>query len=95
MGHHGNRCPQTIAQLEDQIVEKPGTDRIQPRRGFVEEQDLRVEPHGAGKSGALAHAAAYFRRIEVLKPSEADQRKLERGDTANLGRLQVGEFAER
>src|SRR5579875_425881 len=42
--HHDGGA-QVLAQLQDQIVQQPGTDRIQTRRRFVEEQNLRVQRH--------------------------------------------------
>ena len=36
VGHHHHRRPQTVAQLENQIIEQPGADRIEARRRLVE-----------------------------------------------------------
>ena len=58
----GDGGAQAVAQLEDQVVEQPRADGIQPGRRLVEEQDLGIERHGAGEAGALAHAAADLRR---------------------------------
>ena len=41
VGHHHHRGPQTVAQLENQIVEQPRADRIEARRRLVEEQAPR------------------------------------------------------
>ncbi len=79
-------APQAVAQLEDQVVEQARADRIEPGRRLVEEQDVGIERHGARQAGALLHAAADLRRKEVLEALEADQRQLERGDLADLGR---------
>ena len=80
---HGR--PQAVAQLEDQLVEAARVDRVEARRGLVEEQDLGVQRHGAREPGALPHAAADLGGVEVLEAREADERQLERGHVADLG----------
>src|SRR5262249_50359592 len=41
----------------------PRADRVEPRRGLVEEEDVGVERHRARQAGALLHAAADLRGI--------------------------------
>ena len=84
--HDDDRGAEAVAQLEDQVVEELRADRVEPGRRLVEEQDLRIERHGAGQAGALLHAAADLGRVEVLEAREPDQRQLQRGDLADLGR---------
>ena len=81
-GHHG--AVEAVAELEDQVVEQPRADGVEPGRRLVEEEDVGIERHGAGEPGALLHAAADLRRVEVLEATESDQRELEGGDLADL-----------
>src|SRR5207249_11282235 len=78
---HDGRA-EALAQLEDQLVEPTGADRIEPGRRLVEEQHLRVERDRACQARALLHAATDLRRVVVLEPTEPDQRQLERGHVA-------------
>ncbi len=55
MGHHDHGQAEAGPQIPDQFVERPGRDRIKPRRGLVEKHDFRVERQGASEAGALAH----------------------------------------
>ena len=95
VGHHDHGRAQTVAQLEDQVIETARADRVQPGRRLVEEQHLRIERHGARQAGPLAHAAADLGRIVVLEPGKAHQGELERHDLAHFRGAQVGVLAER
>ena len=44
-------------EVDDQLVEVGGADRVETRVRLVEQQDLRVEHERSGQAGALAHAA--------------------------------------
>ena len=81
-----DRGAEAVAQLEDQVVEAARADRVEPGGRLVEEQDLGVERHRAGEPGALLHAAADLGGGVVLEAREPDQRELQRGDLADLGR---------
>src|SRR2546429_679882 len=37
--HDDDRCPEALAQLEDQVVEQAGAHRVEAGRRFVEEED--------------------------------------------------------
>ena len=52
-----------LAQVHQQLVEGGGADRVEARRGFVEQQQARVERQGARQCSALDHAARQLRRI--------------------------------
>src|SRR5262249_53743926 len=95
VGDDDDRRLQAVAQLEDQLVEQPRADRIQSGRGLVEEENLRIQRHGARQSGALLHAAADLRGVEVLESLQADQCQLERRYLANLRLGEAGELFER
>src|SRR2546430_3069115 len=89
------RRAEAIAQLEDEVVQQLGADGVQARRRLVEEEDVGVERHGPGQAGALAHAAADLRGIELLEASQADQRELQRDELGDLRRREPRVLAER
>src|SRR5262245_26646686 len=80
---------EAVAELEDQVVEKPGADRIETGRRLVEEQYLRVQRHRPGQAGALHHAPAQLRGVETLEALEPDQSELQRRDLEHLRGAQV------
>ena len=71
-------APKTRAKFEDQVVEPARADRIEAGRRLVEEEDIRIERHGARHAGALEHAAADLGRVELLEAREPDERQLQR-----------------
>src|SRR5207249_4860166 len=93
--HHDDRRAQAVPQLEDEIVQPSRADRIEPRRGLVEEQHLGVERDRARQAGALLHAAADLRRVVILESAQADERELEGRHLTDVRRAQVRVFAER
>ncbi len=93
--HHDDGGPETVAQLEDQVVEPLRADRIEAGRGLVEEQDVGIERHGARQTGALAHAAADLGRIESLEPAQPDQRQFQRHQFGDLGGAEFCVFVQR
>src|SRR5438046_939730 len=95
LGHDHHRRAEAIAQLEDEVVQQLGADGVQARRRLVEEEDVGVERHGPGQAGALAHAAADLRGIELLEASQADQRELQRDELGDLRRREPRVLAER
>ena len=50
-------------------------NRVKPGRRFVIQNYFRVYGNGAGKPHALFHAAAQFRRVQILRVWEANQIK--------------------
>src|SRR6267142_6124273 len=92
MGHDHDGGPQTVAQIEDEVVEPPRAHRVEPRRRLVEEEDVRVERHRARQPGALGHAAADLGRVVVLETREAHERELERGQRGDFLPPDGGEF---
>lgn len=55
--HHDERGPQTVAQLQNQVVQETRADRIEAGGWLVDEQDLGIEGHGSREPGSLAHPA--------------------------------------
>ncbi|MNT27126.1 hypothetical protein D3C72_1627420 [compost metagenome] len=62
MRDHHHRQAQLAVQRLDQGDKTLRQVRIQPRRRFVEEQQLRFQRQGAGQGHALDHAARQVRR---------------------------------
>src|SRR3546814_8814270 len=65
MGDGDGRDPEIAYKADDQAVDRMGTDRVQPGRRLVEEQDFRMARDGAGERDPLLHAARKFRRAQV------------------------------
>jgi len=57
MADDDDRGTESIAQLQNQVVQPPGCHRIQPRRWFVKEQYVRIERECPREADALSHAA--------------------------------------
>ncbi len=57
MRHHQYGKPEAAPQITDQLVEFPGSDRIEPGCWLVEKDNFRIERECARKAGALAHSA--------------------------------------
>src|SRR4051794_27740940 len=67
-----DRGAQAVAQFKDKVAKPARAERVEPRRRFIEEQDVRVQRYGPRQTGALTHAAADFGRVEVLEPAKPD-----------------------
>jgi hypothetical protein len=70
--------------LEDQLTEQRGTDRIEARVGLVEEHDVRLEHQRSREPGSLAHSARELVGHLVAIGSEADLRQTPVDDLADL-----------
>src|SRR5215471_2858737 len=93
--NHNDCGAETVAQLEDQIVQKAGTYRIETGRWLVEQQHFRRQRHRAGETGALLHSSADLGRKIILEAGEPDQGKLQGCEVGDLGRLQIGILLKR
>ncbi len=95
MRHHHDRGPEAGPKVEDQLVEPPSRHRIQPRRRFVEKEDLRIEGQRSGERRALLHAAADLRGFEIIESAEADEGKFHPSDAPDFAGRQARVLAER
>ena len=77
MAHDDDGGAETLAQLENQVIEPAGGDRIQSRRRLVEEQDFGVEGEGSRKARALAHASRKLGRPPAGGRRQSHERELE------------------
>src|SRR5437660_1614189 len=59
---HHRRGLVLALDLLDEVAEECRADRVQARVRLIEEQDLGLHDQGAGKAGALAHAARELAR---------------------------------
>src|ERR1017187_1390325 len=57
VSHHNRRHPMFRLQLENQVVNLRGTDRIETGGGFVEQKNVRLQSQCASKTDAFLHAA--------------------------------------
>ena len=80
MGDDDDGGAEVLPQLEDQLIEMAGGERIEAGGRLVDDQDVRVKRHRPGQAGPFAHAAAQFGRVEVLEAGQADQGQLEGDD---------------
>ncbi len=67
--HHEGRS-ETLIQFQKQLVNLCSGHRIEAGAWLVTEENLRVEGHGSGEGGSLAHAAGQFSWHEVDGMSE-------------------------
>src|SRR6185503_17551200 len=58
--HYGDA--EVVAEREDEVIELDRRDRIESRRWFVEEQQVRLEHQGATDTRALFHASRNLTR---------------------------------
>src|SRR6185369_12876634 len=78
------------------MIKVRGPDRIEPRRGLVEEHNLGVERKGPCKPGALAHAAGQLGR-EFMRGArrKTDHRELKEGEIVHHRLRQLEMLAHR
>src|SRR6187200_2986498 len=78
------------------MIEVGGPDRIEPRRGLVEEHNLGVERKGPCKPGALTHAAGQLGR-EFMRGArrKTDHRELKEGEIVHHRLRQLEMLAHR
>ena len=84
-----------LLEVQDEIVDAGGHDRVEPRRRLIEEQDLRVHRQRAGDGGALLHAAAQLRGAEAFETAEAHLLQLDPHHDFDGGWRQVGVLEQR
>jgi len=90
-----DRAVDLRVDVDQQLAQVCGTDRIQARVRLVAEDDLRVEHQRAGQAGALAHTAGDLAGEFVLVTTQADQLKLFHDDVADLAFLLLGVLTQR
>src|SRR5262249_24226458 len=84
MGNNDDRGTEAVPEPQNQVVQSPGSQRIESSGRLVKKQQGRVEGHGSGQAGPLPHAAADLCRIKFFKSFEPDERKLERNNLGNF-----------
>ena len=90
-----DRAVDLRVDVDEQLAQVGGADRVQTRVGLVAEDDLRVEHQRAGQSGAFAHTAGDLAGELVLVATEAHQVQLLHDDVTDLAFLLLGVLAQR
>src|ERR1700674_1604671 len=83
VGREQDRLP-LLAILEQQLLEQPLIDRIEPREGLVEDQDVGLVQHGADELHFLLHAlrqlfdflASPIGKLDARQPPFDDRQRL-------------------
>lgn len=76
--HGDHDCgAEAVAQLQHQVIEPLGSDRIQPCRRLIEEENFRVKGERSSQSRALAHPARKLGRHSISGRGQSHERKLE------------------
>jgi len=88
--HHGR--PKAVPELQNQVIQPPGTHWIQPGRGLVKKQDVRVQGHGPGQTGPFLHAAADLRGVKIFKPGQSHQGQFQGNQLPDLSVTVVGKL---
>ena len=81
--------------VDDQLAQVGGTDRVQTRVGLVAEDDLRVEHQRAGQAGTLAHTAGDLAGELLLVTAQTDHVQLLHDDVTDLAFLLLGVLTQR
>src|SRR4051794_26126297 len=95
VGHNQEGGVDLGVEVDDQLVEERGADRVEARVGLVEEHDLGVEHQRPGETGALAHPAGDLTGQLVLGAEQTGQVELLHHDLADLGLALLGVLAQR
>jgi hypothetical protein len=82
-------------EVDDQLVQVGGADRVEAGVGLVEQQDLGVEHERAGQAGALAHAAGDLAGELLLRAGEAGHLHLLEDDVLDLALGLAGVLPQR
>ena len=75
--HHNDRHAECVPELQDQLVDRGGRDRIEPGRGLVAEEQLGVEDDRTSERGALGHPARELCGHELVEPGQVHELELE------------------
>src|SRR5258706_4193307 len=82
------RRADAVVDVDDELPDLLGSQRVEPRRRLVVEDDLRLERDRAGERHALAHPARELRGHLALRAGQADHGELLRHGLGDLpGRL--------
>ncbi len=86
MSHDHARDRAALANLQDQLVNDVGHDRIEPCRRLVVEHHLGIDGESPGQSDAFAHAAGQLSRLLRFDVrGQADLLQTQADDVADLG----------
>src|SRR5271170_6049549 len=81
--------------VDEQLAQVGGADRVQTRVGLVTQDDLRVEHQRPGQTGALAHTTGDLTGELLLIPAETHHLQLLHDDVTDLAFLLLGVLTQR
>src|SRR3954467_13382491 len=58
VGHHHDGAAETVAQVENQLIQQARADWVESGRRLVEEENRWIQRHGSCQSGPLLHPTA-------------------------------------
>src|SRR6266542_5382888 len=58
VGHHHEGAAETVAQVENQLIQQARADRVESGRWLIEEENRRIQRHSSCQSGPLLHPTA-------------------------------------
>lgn len=90
MGDDQHRRVDLCVEVDEQLGDVGGADRVEPGVRLVAENDLRVQDEGAGQAVLFAHTAGYLAGQFVLVAEKADDIDPLHDDPADFGFLLAG-----
>src|SRR5277367_1915079 len=93
--HDQDRAVDLSVDVDQQLAQVGGTNRVQTRVGLVTENDLRVEHQRAGQAGAFAHTTGDLTGELLLIPAQTHHLQLLHDDVTDLAFLFLGVLAQR
>ena len=84
MRHDEDRGVDLRVDVDQQLREVGGADRVQTRVGLVDQDDLGVQHERTGQAGALAHSAGDLARELALRTGETGELELLHDDVPDL-----------
>src|SRR5271168_3937825 len=93
--HDQDRAVDLSVDVDQQLAQVRGTDRVQTRVRLITQDDLRVEHQRAGQAGTLAHTTGDLPGELLLIPAQTHQLQLLHDDVTDLAFLLLGVLAQR
>ena len=95
MAHEDDCRAGALANVEHEVIEPFGADRVEAGRRFIEKQKRRFSGDGARQAGAFFHAAAQVGRVELCERPELDPFEHFAGPRLAAGCIEFAEHLQR
>ena len=95
VGHHDGRVADARLQLGDELGHQSRIGRVEPGRGLVEEDHLRLHGEGPRDAHALAHPARQLGGHEVVGAGQAHEREQPVDAVGDLALVEARVLAQR